>query len=601
VPDISGELGTASAGTTIPARAVSLSGWFGPVGGVYDWFLVDNAARLYPWPQYCGVPGGIPARVTIYTTLGAAGQIPSYVQGVTATQISNAIAACPSEQTVYLNQGTYNMGNVSFGVKNGVTLRGAGPGKTTLKHTGSGSMMETSYPTFTSSGQAIISGYTKGSMSITLSATPNSNFVAGRLFVISETTPYANKWGTNIGVYMGVDANGMQWWDANSENRKFSYISRIASVVGNTINFASPIPVSFSASQNPMAHSASGISMSMCGIENMTLDGSGTSSSYAAVRCNTTDRMWLKDVEIKNFAGGDNGLVACYNGFQNEFRRVYLHDCQGFPTQADGQGIALTYSDSNSMIVDCIANNVASLFQGAGDNVSCVLYNYARTMARGPIVVELGWMNGAVSHHCPEPIMGLHEGNVINGWAHDGYHGSGAWQTVYRNHINGLTPGYTAEDQRMMLMLCRGSYYINVLGNVLGDSSWTMDRYDVSAGGYNNAAYQLGYPNVFGNSLTPNVSWPAYVGTLPDPNVLGTLLRNANYDYYHHAVVYADGLGHSVPASLFYSSKPSWFGSLQWPPIGPDVSGYVTDIPAVRRWKTYAVSGNLDDLFTDVS
>jgi hypothetical protein len=152
-----------------------------------------------------------------------------------------------------------------------------------------------------------------------------------------------------------------------------------------------------------------------------------------------------------------------------------------------------------------------------------------------------------------------------------------------------------------MLNLCRGSYYINVIGNVLGDSSWTMGRYDGAVGYGENCAYMLGFPNTAGSSLSEQVDWPEYIGTLPDPNVLATILRNANYDYYNHAVVYASGLGHDVPASLFYSSKPSWFGSLAWPAIGPDVSGYVTDIPAVRRWKTYAVSGNLDDLFTDVS
>jgi hypothetical protein len=568
--------------------------------GGYDWFLVDNANRLYPWPEYCGVPGGIPARMTIYTTLGLGGQSPTYAQSVTATQIQNAIAACPANQVVYLYPGTYNIGNWSWGSKSGVTLRGAGPGKTNLRPTGSGSLIGSNYLTMDGTGQAIASGYTKGSMSITLSSTPNAGFVAGRLFVISETTPYANKWGTNIGVFMGTEASGMNWWNANSENKKFSYVSRIVSVVGNTINFASPIPVSFSASQSPRAHWPSGLCVSLCGVENMTLDGSATGSSFAAVRYDNADRCWFKDVEIKNFSGGDNGIIACYTGFQNEFRRVYMHDCQGFPNQSDGQGIALTYADSNSMIVDCIANRVASLFQGAGDNVSCLLYNYCGAMGRASITSS-GWLNPAISHHCPEPTMGLHEGNVISSWMHDGYHGSGAWQMIFRNHINGLTPGYSTPYERRMLTLCRGSYYINVIGNVLGDASWTMARYDATNISGEDCAYGLGYPNASGVSLTPGVSWPEYSGSYPDANVLATLLRNANYDYYNHAVVYASGLGHDVPASLFYSSKPSWFGSLAWPAIGPDVSGYVTDIPAQRRWKNYQSSGNLDDLFTDMN
>ena len=567
----------------------------------FSWLYVDNSDRLYPWPEYCGVPGGIPARATIYTTLGSAGQTPSYVQSVTATQISNAIAACPSEQTVYLNQGTYNIGNWTWNRKNGATLRGAGPGKTTLRPTAGGSFIESGYPMFVSPGIAISSGYAKGSMSIVLASAPTTYYRAGHNIMLAETTD-KDKWGTNIGVYVGSECTA-ETSIVGVTNSKFTYFTRITSVVGNTINLASPIPVSFKAGNNPTAYAPDSTAdqASMCGIENMTLDGAATGSSYAAINYRYADRMWLKDVEIKNFSGGDNGLIANYATFQCEYRRLYIHDCQGFPTQGDGQGIGLEWSPSNVLIVDCIANNVASLYQGVGENVCALVYNYCGTMARDGIVVGNGWLNGGISHHGPESLMGLYEGNVFNSWALDGYHGSGAWQTLFRNHINGLTPGYSTPYERKMIHLLRGSYYINVIGNVLGDASWTMERYEATTSSGENCAYVIGFPNASGVSLTPAVSWPMYTNTLPDPNVLATLLRNANYDYYNHAVVYASGLGHDVPVSLFYSSKPSWFGSLAWPAIGPDVGGYITDIPAQRRWKTYQSSGILDDLFTDVS
>jgi hypothetical protein len=38
---------------------------------------------------------------------------------------------------------------------------------------------------------------------------------------------------------------------------------------------------------------------------------------------------------------------------------------------------------------------------------------------------------------------------------------------------------------------------------------------------------------------------------------------------------------------------------LDWPPIGPDVAGYVKDNPAKDRWDDFVVSGNIDDLFAD--
>ena len=77
-----------------------------------------------------------------------------------------------------------------------------------------------------------------------------------------------------------------------------------------------------------------------------------------------------------------------------------------------------------------------------------------------------------------------------------------------------------------------------------------------------------------------------------------TLLRHGNYDYFNQAAVWDPAItDHTIPASLFYSSKPSYFGALQWPPIGPDVAGLVTDIPAKARWNAYMISGNKNDLF----
>ncbi|MBP7707444.1 MAG: hypothetical protein KA243_09385, partial [Candidatus Aminicenantes bacterium] len=70
--------------------------------------------------------------------------------------------------------------------------------------------------------------------------------------------------------------------------------------------------------------------------------------------------------------------------------------------------------------------------------------------------------------------------------------------------------------------------------------------------------------------------------------------------YYNRAPVWDPGIGsRDIPASLFYTTKPSYFGDLAWPPIGPDVSGMVGTTPAKARWEAYASSGNLAELFRD--
>jgi hypothetical protein len=94
------------------------------------------------------------------------------------------------------------------------------------------------------------------------------------------------------------------------------------------------------------------------------------------------------------------------------------------------------------------------------------------------------------------------------------------------------------------------------------------------------------------------MTWSSYPGTYPDAAVAATLLRHGNYDYSHRDVIWDSGISsRTIPDSLFYPSKPAFFGSLQWPPIGPDVSGLVTNTPAKARWNAFLTSGNLDDLF----
>jgi len=74
--------------------------------------------------------GGIPNRTTVCATLSPSG-------GNDSTNINNAIAACPSDQVVLLNPGTFTIAEGNFVlINNGITLRGSGPGTTILTRSG---------------------------------------------------------------------------------------------------------------------------------------------------------------------------------------------------------------------------------------------------------------------------------------------------------------------------------------------------------------------------------------------------------------------------------------------------------------------------------
>ncbi|HUT61393.1 MAG TPA: hypothetical protein VNA25_26400, partial [Phycisphaerae bacterium] len=223
MPDVSGELGTGSVGTPVPDRAIALSGWFSrgkyaaltgllatfSVGtviygatGDHDWFLVDYADRLYPWPEYCGIPGGIPTDRTQYG--------PTLTTANTTAHITAALVACPAGQYVRLAAGAYSLGSINWASLAGKTLRGAGPGVTVINFTGSGpgshAMASNQRIFYEADGVAVSSGYTRGSAEITVA--DGATFAIGNLIQITQDDS-PDTFAPGVGVYHRVGFPGV--------------------------------------------------------------------------------------------------------------------------------------------------------------------------------------------------------------------------------------------------------------------------------------------------------------------------------------------------------------------------------------------------------
>jgi len=89
-----------------------------------------------------------------------------------------------------------------------------------------------------------------------------------------------------------------------------------------------------------------------------------------------------------------------------------------------------------------------------------------------------------------------------------------------------------------------------------------------------------------------------------DPLVLGTLLRWGNYDYFSQTTHWdpqelpageTAPADQTLPASLYLADKPSWFGSVAWPAIGPDVSGMSNKLPAQLCYESNNLGGGAFD------
>jgi PKD repeat protein len=557
----------AAAGTYTVTLTVTKSGDSSQTSHVVEVAAASGiipASRRINW-SYCGVPGGVPARTTVYRALSP---------GATAAQINAAIAACPSGQVVTLSAGTYNnIGAINFGSKNGVTLRGAGAGQTIVNSTVSGGdySVTSDYLGFTGAA-TISSGYTRGSTSLVMAATP-TNFAVGKLIAVTEND--------DTSLVMATDGPG----------QNLKTIHKITAKSGNTLTISPPLPYTLSGSLSPKAAYCAGTGATLCGLEDLTINNNG--GVNAIIAFSNADRCWIKGVETYN---ADNIFIWIYESFQCEIRRSYCSHAKGSPNNPDGYGVYLYEGSSYCLVEDNIFYELAAGCLQSRASCNAFLYNYGWKTTFNNAAWQFCMLN---CNHGAHDMMDLWEGNMAEQWQNDGYHGSGSHQTLFRNWFHGLHP--TATTNRKMIDICRAGYYHNIVGNVLGAASWNPVVYEMTGQqDYSQSCiYRLGYANMTDNDYAPAVAWPSTYGlTYPDARVKSTLLRHGNYDYYNKATQWDAAIAdHTLPASLYYSSKPAYFGSLQWPPIGPDVAGYVTDIPAKVRWETYQTSGNKRDLF----
>jgi hypothetical protein len=169
--------------------------------------------------------------------------------------------------------------------------------------------------------------------------------------------------------------------------------------------------------------------------------------------------------------------------------------------------------------------------------------------------------------------MILHEGNQCPGGKTDIIHGTNNMITFFRNYFQGHDPNRVNETNPIIFYPF-GRYH-NVIGNVLGDSSYHTN-YET---GNDLSIYKL---NSDYGSACPGCPIPA------DSKVASTVMRWGNYDTVNAAVRWQSsevpsGISpypvpvpatHNLPRSLYLAAKPSWWlpSSIPFPTTGPDVN-----------------------------
>jgi len=520
--------------------------------------------RLGPWAGNVGIPGGIPNRTTIYTTLSPLGGGQD-----DAPQIKAAVAACPAGQVVKLSPGTFEIAStVNNGSKSNVTLRGSGQG-VTIAHVAA----SVNIPFYTSgiepwpplqTGPTVTAGATRGSTTITVNDT--SAFVVSNLFNICPSTPV---WAHYLGGNPDTD-------------RGMGVLVRLVSKTATTLTFDPPIPFDYSTMAGtviaipwPGDAGAGFHPATMFGYESFTIDMNDTQGNWA-IEIGDAYACWVYDMEIEHCY---TRQTYTHEAVRCEFRHNYVHDARAQGPNHEG----MDFNNASWILIEDNIFNQAGAMATIWENASnrsagnVVSYNYIINAAPG-------WWDISFNHG-PHNMCNLTEGNKIQWYKDDGYFGSSSHNTIFRNRIT---------YQIALKHFCN---YYNIVGNIIGTVGDNTVYEATQQGVFEPAIYELGYPNIGNNSWTV-----PYGPTTPpdyhllgntldecqqwDQNVKATLFRTANFDTVNNAVVYDPANPDRViPNSMIYTVKPAWWGNtIPWPSIGPDLNPMTGTIPAEDRF-----------------
>lgn len=248
---------------------------------------------------------------------------------------------------------------------------------------------------------------------------------------------------------------------------------------------------------------------------------------------------------------------------------------------------------------------------GTGTHGDVVAYNYQPHHFWGLAATDdtYSFSQGTLQHHTGGSSYTLWEGNETHSWQQEIYYGQAFFDIAFRNRLPGWDMGQAA-FATLPVYIMTGNRYHSAIGNVMGTSGWHT-RYEDS-GTWTGSVWDYGTDCQHAiYMLGGNHCWAGTQGSGPfrDPLTIASFMRWGNWDNVTGAAqwnssevptvanlttagvstVYANPVpgSQALPASFYLASKPSWFGSVPFPAIGPDVTG-----GTLRDWKGGTLGGH---------
>jgi hypothetical protein len=531
----------AAAATNPPTPPSNLTGWLGtdtnsPIFQLLDNTLTNNnvtnfivplnrlppiaAGRTFPWEE-SGVIGGVKFFPNSVNVMNYGAK----ADGVSDDRAAfvSAISACSTGGAVLVPAGTYYLSS-SVSIPSSKVVRGAGPNSTIIKHNGFA---------FTISGPGstyftITATVPRGSTNVTVSST--SGLAVGDWCRLQEATQ---------------DPSVMFGHLEESYPLKVQWV-RVTGISGSTVSLNRPAYLDYNLSFTPQLRKSPTI-VTNAGVESI---GFQQQSSGGCIQFYVSANCWVTNICTTN-CSDDTGDIAIYDSTHITVAQNTLLCVQGTSSQ---YGIHLHDNSGECLIYDNIVDqHTGPILLQAGTAGNVIAYNYighARESKNYGIITHgsFSWFN-------------LFEGNVCAWLAADSYWGNNYRETWFRNWATGYHTDAAGNHTESYWagMVNANNWYFNVVGNVFGypitnGITDLMQTANDDAGGYYDG----------GASLT-------------------NIFLHGNYGFVGRSTTWSSGYSTNLPNSYYLASKPSWFGSLAWPPIGPDVNttSSITNKPVI--------------------
>lgn len=542
------------------------------------------------WWAAAGYSGGIPTRSTVCSALSS---------GATAAQIETAVSSCTAGQVITLPAGTWTLG--AFRINKGITLRGAGADQTKLSINSAvsivGTTLETAVRIGTTTGSYGCStdcsgagpnnsttwtaGYAQGTTAITLGG--HTNLTVNSMIFLDQLEDSSDGYPAAGDLYECSTGPPCSWEGGNAwarDGRSHTEVHEVtacgtsvagAACTSNSITITPPIlSPDYRSGQTPGAWwGGAGAEVHGAGIEELSIDFTASESApfgAAGIGFQSCMDCYVRGVRLIHTSTGSNIFhVLCFNCLRVTTRDNYIYG----PTTAGNQQYSYSPNVATSLKAEnnILHHNVTPMAANDPEVGSVYAYNYVDDSYYSP---------GPQAHNSGD-LLNLAEGNDIGSWFNDSIHGTHYFWTFLRNFFSGTTHNTTGVSSYGGLVVWSHNRFHNVLGNVFGSSAYTTYQASETADCFN-CVYALGFAGTHGcptgclgndaSTRTSMFRWGNY------DNVTGTIRWNtgevpSGITNYLNPVPATQ----TVPSSLYLSAKPTWFGSIPWPPTGPDVTG----------------------------